>query len=408
MFSLKAGFPTRCGHASVKSGLAIRSSWTTEDVYEKCLHPCLVALRRWSYQQNLLHYARPATALLTTFSSRSLVSLSNDSIRPLKTFACFPANHDEPTYEPLVPGLQLFLSQNFLTKVPGEIFNLDTLRVLSLRGNNLKELPPAIGKLRALEELNVGNNRLAYLPYELLDLIRAPSRLAILSLHPNPYVEADEEDRVDIELRDVEQGPSDGGSPGETYEVLTPPRGRLLPQEGQLPPSPQTPAVRSSTLEAAYLYRTPTRFFQANGTPLRTPPNAGAITSPHVLPQPNGTYHSHAPSLVEIALRACSRSAELPFLIDKLPTNCPPVFPALLEEALEVRESGGRTCSFCGTSFVVKRTETMEFWRFESIKGAVSWVSPSRGAGMEYSGVPLVKRGCSWLCTVGSDAKTSI
>lgn len=346
--------------------------------------------------------------MLTHLSSRGLISLSNDSIRPLKTFACFPTNHGETTYETLVPGLKLFLSQNFLTKVPGEIFHLDTLRVLSLRGNKLKELPPAIGKLRGLEELNVGNNKLKYLPYELLDLIRAPSRLAILNLHPNPYVEAGEEERVDVEVGNLEQGPSEALSWRGAHAIVTPPRLRSLPQEEQASQCSQTPPVTSATLEATYLYRTPTIFYHANGTPLPIPPNASSTTSPQALPPPTGTFYSHAPSLLETALRVCSRSAELPFLAEKLPIDCPPLFPVLLEEALEVRESGGRTCSFCSASFVVNRTETMEFWRVESNRGPGNVLSPLRGVGKEKAGVPLVRRGCSWLCTVGLNAGTNM
>ena len=53
-------------------------------------------------------------------------------------------------YGPLMPRLEIFLSHNQLQAVPSAIFSLQNLTVLSLRGNNLTSVPPAIGRLKRL------------------------------------------------------------------------------------------------------------------------------------------------------------------------------------------------------------------------------------------------------------------
>jgi Leucine Rich repeats (2 copies) len=63
------------------------------------------------------------------------------------------------------------------------------LTVLSLRGNQLRELPPSVGKLSNLKELNLSQNGLRYLPYEILELFSDTSRLNSLHLHPNLFHE---------------------------------------------------------------------------------------------------------------------------------------------------------------------------------------------------------------------------
>ena len=51
-------------------------------------------------------------------------------------------------------------------------------------GNMLTEIPPIICKLRKLQELQISNNRLRYLPAEIMKL-----KLTKLSVHPNPFME---------------------------------------------------------------------------------------------------------------------------------------------------------------------------------------------------------------------------
>lgn len=56
--------------------------------------------------------------------------------------------------------------------------------VYCLGGNNLTEIPPLIGQLRNLRELNVAYNKLRYLPSEIMAL-----KLKTLRVDPNPFEE---------------------------------------------------------------------------------------------------------------------------------------------------------------------------------------------------------------------------
>lgn len=59
---------------------------------------------------------------------------------------------------------KLDLSRQKRKAVPEEIRRLKALRILRLKGNNLRELPDWIGELKNLQELDVSNNRLTALP----------------------------------------------------------------------------------------------------------------------------------------------------------------------------------------------------------------------------------------------------
>ncbi|EJD07444.1 uncharacterized protein FOMMEDRAFT_149973 [Fomitiporia mediterranea MF3/22] len=80
--------------------------------------------------------------------------------------------------------VHLFLARNSIAMLPNELFNLNALVVLSLRGNCLTEIPPLIGQLHNLRELNVANNNLRFLPSEILNL-----KLDKLAVDPNPFEE---------------------------------------------------------------------------------------------------------------------------------------------------------------------------------------------------------------------------
>ncbi|SNX85866.1 uncharacterized protein MEPE_04575 [Melanopsichium pennsylvanicum] len=79
--------------------------------------------------------------------------------------------------------LSIFLASNALTRLPSAFFQLQNLRVLSLRSNKLKFLPPAIGDLHNLSELHLPNNELQYLPAEILRL-----KLDVFTWFPNPLL----------------------------------------------------------------------------------------------------------------------------------------------------------------------------------------------------------------------------
>ncbi|PWY96912.1 hypothetical protein BCV70DRAFT_203336 [Testicularia cyperi] len=106
------------------------------------------------------------TSVMSTMSSRS-----NGSYR------------DHRDHRDRQATLSLFIGFNQLTKLPSALFQLQNLRVLSLRSNRLQYLPPAIGDLQNLSELHVPNNELRYLPAEILRL-----RLEVFTWFPNPYL----------------------------------------------------------------------------------------------------------------------------------------------------------------------------------------------------------------------------
>jgi len=64
----------------------------------------------------------------------------------------------------------LNLANNRLTSVPAEIGQLAALQLLDLRGNQLSSLPAEIGQLPSLRELNLDDNKLTSLPAEIWQL----------------------------------------------------------------------------------------------------------------------------------------------------------------------------------------------------------------------------------------------
>jgi hypothetical protein len=125
-------------------------------------------------------------------------------------------------------------------------------------------------------------------------------------------------------------------------------------------------------------------------------------------PTPRGGFISRAPSLLEVALSACSKTSELPYLASLLPDNHPNNFPALLASAAAKRESGGSKCTICGRNFIVPRTEWIEWWEIAKVienTTMASAASPLRQMENERDViermVPLIRRGCSWLCGPG-------
>ncbi|GJN91617.1 hypothetical protein Rhopal_004640-T1 [Rhodotorula paludigena] len=98
------------------------------------------------------------------------------------SFAPFAASTLPTTTVPVF----MMLSGNHLTtgSISNALWSLPNLQVLSLRNNDLDEVPEGIGRLVNLHELSLAGNHLQYLPAEILDL----ENLANLTLHPNPFL----------------------------------------------------------------------------------------------------------------------------------------------------------------------------------------------------------------------------
>lgn len=309
--------------------------------------------------------------------------------------------------------LKIFLASNRLSKLPEELFNLEHLTVLSLRSNRIYELPPAIGRLHNLTELNISQNRLQYLPFEILDLFSDTSHLQSFQIHPNlfhePQYPAVENSGTHPEEGEVAEETVSGNS--------TTPRHRatygVSPDERQRTWHPQW--------RVSYRCRTEVRYLDINGAHIKGPtlsnhtlfgprkfpsgvPIVGANDIP-TPPTPRGNDISRVPSLLEVALNACSRTPHLPYLASELPEDCPESFSGLLALVAEKKESGGSKCTICKRNFIIPRTEWIEWWEITKApenEGAVSAASPRKPVENERdvieSMVPLIRRGCSWLC----------
>lgn len=341
--------------------------------------------------------------LITHVSSRGLTHLSNATIRPLATFTRVPPVY-EGVFTRLEPKLKVFLASNDLTTLPGELFNLDRLTVLSLRGNQFEELPPGIGKLANLKELNLSQNCLRCLPFEILDLFSNTSRLNSLSLHPNPFYQPQflpnpEDDNQGEKLR-YKIGLRNYVGPQRRRGAIC----CVCPGHGRRP--------WNSLWNVTYQARSEVRYLDINGSLVKGPtfPDGSSsipVADANETPQPPTSRGdlSRAPSLLEVALNACSRTSQLPHLPSYLPDDSPAILLELLAYAEVKKDSGGSKCTTCGRDFIVPRTEWIEWWEIAKVPDdhkMTSAASPLRQTENERdvleSMVPLIRRGCSWLC----------
>jgi hypothetical protein len=309
----------------------------------------------------------------------------------------------------LEPRLKIFLASNRLTTLPEELFNLPNLRVLSLRGNKIHELPPAIGRLQNLTELNISQNSLQYLPFEILDLFSDTSRLQSFQIHPNLFHE-----------RQCPQQEATEADENVLYDESGTPRRR--PRRGAICGIP--PHRRRSWhphWKISYKARTEIRYLDINGAHIKGPslsnhtlfgprkfpdgiPVADSNDIP-IPPTPRGHGVSRVPSLLELALRACSGTPQLPYLASELPEDGPESFVSLLDLATAKKESGASKCTICKRDFIIPRAEWIEWWQIakamdktdaSNVSSELSKVENERDAAE--SMVPLIRRGCSWLC----------
>ncbi|EKD16456.1 leucine Rich Repeat family protein [Drepanopeziza brunnea f. sp. 'multigermtubi' MB_m1] len=342
-------------------------------------------------------------------SSISLKTLSNATIRPLATFTRIARGVVDGSHK-LEPKLKLFLSSNNLTTLPGELFNLERLVALTVRNNELGELPPGIGKLKNLHELNLSQNGLRYLPYEILDLLKYDCDLNTLILHPNCFYEPQ---LPNTRAPDVEEHLQKKIGLGN--------RVRKHPLQSTAVYVTQFLGTHwNKNWKAEFRARTDIRYLDITGKLLKGPilPNSEDETSQSVthsipiadiedVPRPpisRGSEPSRAPSLIEVSLAACSKTPQLPYLKDFLPEDSPPYLHNLLADAAAKKESGGSQCTVCKRNFVLARTEWIEWWKISKLEFKEFSAPGEALRGVENdrdvveSMVPLMRRGCSWLC----------
>ncbi|KAL6901534.1 hypothetical protein GGI43DRAFT_422440 [Trichoderma evansii] len=345
--------------------------------------------------------------------SMGLEELSNDTIERLGQIASIPVVAKDVAFLPKEPELKLFLSLNRLSHLPGNIFDLTHLTVLSLRGNLLTKLPPVIYKLRNLKQLNLSQNHFSYLPAEFLDLMQPGGKLRDLALFVNPFIlpEGCTESRADGEI------------PTEESEDKT-----------SLRPAPRTAHRYIGRVDGSkipryltqWLGRSPVQFSDSRGQVLSDFQLPLESETRSVLPvevssdqfglavsysprastsfRKQETRPSAVPSLVEMALQSCYRSSQLRVLESYIPEG-PVHLQKLLQRASTQKDMGGLTCSNCRKTLVVPpmewiewrelRTSTIMSRREQNVTDVIT--KPFTNDVSEMA-VPFLHRACSWNC----------
>ncbi|KAH8662232.1 hypothetical protein BX600DRAFT_465900 [Xylariales sp. PMI_506] len=365
-------------------------------------------------------------------TSLGLEYLSNAAIVPLSEFSCIPTVTPGVPFEQRDPSLKIFLSANPLNKAPGALFNLEFLTVLSLRNTRITEIPPCIGNLRNLETLNLSLNRLRWLPGELLDLMTYPSKLKDLMIHPNPFYQPGEDipllpDEDGLEFENSEHTVLLHESTVEDGAIF-----RLwLDKRDGLEYGQEYPAIndnQTSRWRARALARTPVQYMDSRGTVISKyclpRSDLGAteasgqcslyletedLSTPPALPY--GTRESatslstasRVPSLLELALKACSKTTQLPVLPSYLPADTAPHLRELLEQIITRSEENANTgdlpCSTCGRRIIMPLAQWIEWWDVANMSAATSLQDLRYNTGKgEERAIPFMRRACSLRC----------
>ncbi|KIP02840.1 hypothetical protein PHLGIDRAFT_122119 [Phlebiopsis gigantea 11061_1 CR5-6] len=301
-----------------------------------------------------------------------------------------------------VSPLCFYLANNAITQLPIELFTLQGLTVLNLRGNALKRVPPQIAGLKNLRMLLLGQNKLPYLPAEMLEM-----RLDVLTLAGNPWL-----------------GPptlDDGPTPA-TFSIATstesPERAlTCLPTVPSTRPKPIAPTTHKLTVPSL------------TELCLRT------LLSPH---RPTGSADARRETVLE-ALYPLLVPGDYPEDIIRDIRACCPQAVATPDELMgspskRARRTMGRSCSFASDLFSSttsrSRDEDDEDADAETHSGVGTCVSPAHEgtrtvfvrhaeerltweaviAGQDVGivgGVPVLWRGCSRGCLDFLDGRSA-
>ncbi|TQN64799.1 CCR4-NOT transcription complex subunit 6 [Colletotrichum shisoi] len=336
-------------------------------------------------------------------STMGLKTLSDATIRPLSEFSCIPIVAEGVPFEQKDPALQLYLYRNPLIRLPGAIFDLQHLTVLSLRGCRLRELPPAIGKMRSLRTLNLAQNLLRSLPAELLRLMAAPSSLEELLLQGNHFFQAAERPH----LADVET--LGGSEDSELVEAWKPGFDGVAARFAARSPVHYLDSSGFSHSEfrldpEAVIVQIDRQDGEEGGASAAAPSSSAPYQSKSAGRCVASAKGSRVPSLMELALRSAYRSSDLNELPNYIPDSLGHL-QALLERAADQREVGGLTCSVCRKPFVAPTTQWLEWWQVCLVEsrqkeaGYAVRARPWTDLDEENDGaVPFLRRGCSWKC----------
>jgi hypothetical protein len=227
---------------------------------------------------------------------------------------------------------------------------------LSVRHNDLTEIPPAIGRLSNLESLNVANNKLRYLPYEVLKLIQF-GKLSYLLAEPNPWIGV-QPSKICMDADDI-------------------PLPRILPLQ------------KGTIHRVQKVAESPPDYFCHDGTPIAVTQHANGTLPPEL------SEASSSRSLTQVALLSCCNQQDLADLPEWLLDDLPPNARKLLELARGVQASGGRLCTICHRKMVIPRKQWTEWWSMSSYH-----VIPTNASHSDKV-YPFLRRQCSLTCSEG-------
>lgn len=306
---------------------------------------------------------------------------------------------DEGKYLHRESNIKLLMANNLLTRLPGTIFAIENLTILSLRGNSLTELPPAIGQCRNLLQLNVAYNKLSHLPFEVIEMIPKTDVIH----YGNNFYELDARCIEDL----AETTPEPAPDPDNIGHSRFDPRNRHMRAwytgRGAVQFTDTTGRVYSSfTVPATGGSEDRIRLATEH-----TPPSTSYQGQSKRGTGRNVDWTTRVPSLAELCARSLVRAGQSDSYADMageadLVSKC-------YAAAGETMFQGGQWCAVCKKPFVIPRTQWIEFYFSHYPAETGSEIVPTknlnggriRGNRESFVGqftCPSLRRGCSWKC----------
>ena len=342
----------------------------------------------------------------------------------------FPDVHSvsEKVYSELTAHLKIYLYRNSLRKVPPALMELGNLTVLSLRHNQITELPQSIGGLWEMYELNVAANQLRWLPWELLRLFGSPAgKLYQLHVRPNPLFEpcapvsadgyhfrpfADTTEsanenvkRYRSMIKKMEKNNDDGRHDGKIfYFTWAKTVNKVLRERLSDPDCPRIRWPRKTFKSTPiFLGMTPIAYFDRHGRVLESSPTPPSLLSaeqtvlaptatrskaalPEIADSAAGT--GGVRTLFEMALHASVQSNWFRDIERLLPHDVPDLVAHGVEAGKRYMEDR-RLCSVCGKPCIMPRAEWIEYWHCSPDNLVCS---------TETIALPVLRRACTWGC----------
>jgi len=329
----------------------------------------------------------------------------------------------------------LSLWNNKLTELPPCIAKLHNLVELNLAGNRLRWLPwellRLVGPKGNLRRLNVRPNPLFEgvqfrgdkgvllgTPIDIKGMASAVNyskRRLKLTRQGSSYFQqilsgddlVEELEELEEQCAWIEKLYNLFRSRGEKYlkEVIYSPSN--VPRESHSPRDrlgtfTSADARTTYSDQPAFIASTPVTFFRFDGTLAphsQTPPTALPLDVRHLpaslsgpAASPPSTSSMYAPSLLDLAIRVSTQHLSHAQILSLLPPDTPSHILQVLDAAENIRKTNGsaqQDCSICGRSFIIARTEWIEYWH--CAPGTLCCATDELF-------LPFLRRGCSWGC----------